>query len=382
MIELDAGLTDDDRPVLDAARRFAERELLPIAARCDREQAFPEELLARAREAGLMNANLPEAFGGPGLSARHSTLVTEELARACVGLGGTLCLNTMLIDVLLLVGDDEQRDVWLRRIGEGAVGAYAMTEPGAGSDVAAIATRAERTQDGYRLSGSKTWVSNAPLASFFVVFAKTRPADGHRGISAFLVDRDRAGLHVGRKLEKMGQRAAPACELFLDGVEVPRSARLGDENTGFFWAMKIFDRSRPMVAALGNGLTRRCLEEAIRYAGTRETMGRPLLAHQAIGHRIAEVGTELVASRLLALEASDRLDRGVPNTLAASCAKAFSSGLAVRAADCALQVHGGMGYSTEYPVEKLYRDAKVLQIYEGTTEIQRSIILRELTRDR
>jgi acyl-CoA dehydrogenase len=266
------------------------------------------------------------------------------------------------------------------RLLAGEFGAYALTEPAAGSDVAGIKTRAVRRGEGYVLNGSKVWISNAPLASMFVIFAKTDAEAGHRGLSAFLVDRDTPGLTVGPPLGKLGQRAGPAAELFLNDVEVPESARLDAQGDGFLIAMRVFDRSRPMVAALGVGLLQRCLDESLTYARTRQSMGRALIEHQAIGHKLADMALKCDAARLLVQHAAWLLDSGRQNTLQAAYAKTFAADSAMWAASEAVQVFGGTGYSTEYPVEKLFRDAKVLQIYEGTSEIQRNIIARELAR--
>jgi acyl-CoA dehydrogenase len=237
-----------------------------------------------------------------------------------------------------------------------------------------------RKADKYVLNGSKVWISNAPLASMFVIFAKTDPEARQKGISAFFVDRETRGLSIGPPLGKLGQRADPAAEVFLNDVEVPASALIDGEGAGFMIAMQVFDRSRPGIAALGVGLIQRCLDEALEYAKSRQTMGRPIVEHQAIGHKLADMGLRGEAARLLARQSAWLLDAGQRNTLQAAYAKTFAADSAMWAATEAVQVFGGMGYSTEYPVEKLFRDAKVLQIYEGANEIQRNIIARELSR--
>lgn len=373
-------LSDEQKLVRHTAREFARREIAPIAAQCDRDARFPMEVCAKAREIGLVNMTIPTQFGGSGWGALEQALVTEELAWGCAGITGALGLNAIFGDVFHVAGTDEQRRRAFGRLLAGEFGAYAVTEPAAGSDVAAIKTRAIKNGDRYVLNGSKVWISNAPLASMFVVFAKTDPDAGHRGISAFFVDRETPGLTVGPSLGKLGQRAAPAAELFLNDVQVPTSQRLDDEGSGFLIAMKVFDRSRPMIAALAVGLMQRCLEEAVQYARTRQTMGRAIIEHQAIGHKLADMAMRLEAARLLMRQAAWLLDSGGSNTLQAAFAKTFAADNAMWAASEAVQVFGGMGYSTEYPVEKLFRDAKVLQIYEGTSEIQRNIIARELSK--
>ncbi|MCW5620902.1 MAG: acyl-CoA dehydrogenase family protein [Burkholderiales bacterium] len=372
--------SDEQRLVQHTAREFARRQMAPVAAACDRESRFPMEVYRQAQEIGLVNMTVPREFGGSGWDVLDCILVTEELAWACIGITGAFGLNSIFADVFHVAGSAQQKQAVFTRLMAGEFGAYALTEPGAGSDVAAISTRAVRKGDRYVLDGSKIWISNAPLANMFVIFAKTDPAAGHRGISAFLVERDTPGLSVGAPLGKLGQRAAPVAEVFLNGVEVPVSALIDEEGAGFIIAMRVFDRSRPMVAALALGLLQRCLDEALEYACTRRTMGRPIIEHQAIGHKLADMSMRCEAVRLLARQAAWLLDSGRRNTLQAAHAKCFAADSAMWAAGEAVQIFGGMGYSTEYPVEKLFRDAKVLQIYEGTSEIQRNIIARELSR--
>ena len=371
-------LNDEQKLIQQTARDFAEREIWPEAARCDKEKCFPAELAAKARELGLFNITVPEEYGGPGLGALDLALVTEQLAWGCVGLGGGISLNNLPADVLLVSGNEEQKNTYLRRLINNEYGAYAVTEPGAGSDVAGLTTRAIRQGDDYLLNGSKVWISNAPLASFFTVLAKTDPEAGHRGLSFFLVERDSPGLEVGNPLPKLGQNAVPAAEVFFNDVKLPRSALLGKEGDGFKIAMQVFDRSRPMVAAFAVGLLQRCLDVSLAYAKERKTMGEPIINHQAIGHKLAEMEMRLQASRLMTYRSAWLLDVGKSNTLPASCAKAFAADAAMWAATETVQIFGGYGYSPEFPAEKLFRDAKVLQIYEGTSEIQRNIIVREL----
>ena len=373
-------LSEEQKLIQQAARDFARAEIQPIAAQYDREAHFPMEIMDKAREVGLVNVTIPAAYGGSGLGVLELALVTQELAWACAGINGTLGLNCVIADVFHVAGSAEQKERVFGRLNAGEFGGYALTEPVAGSDVSAITTRAERSGENYVLNGSKVWISNAPLAHFFVVFARTDPDGGHRGMSAFLVERDSAGLTVGKPLGKLGQRAAPASEVFFENVEVPASARIGEEGEGFMVAMKVFDRSRPMVAAGALGVMQRALDESVDYATTRHTMGKPIIEHQAIGHKLAEMAIRTEASRLLILQAGWLLDNGHRNTLQAAYAKTFAADSAMWVTTEAIQIFGGMGYSTDYPVEKLFRDAKVFQIYEGSSEIQRNIIARELAR--
>ena len=377
---MDFQLSAEQRMIRDLAHTFADREIRPVAAEYDRAERFPRPLFERAQELGLLNLTMPEAYGGAGLGGLEQCIVVEQLAWGCVGITAAITINGLVADALLVGATPEQQAAYLPRLRTGELGCYALTEPGAGSDVAAITTSARRDGDEYVLNGAKVWISNATEASFIVLFAKTDPAAGHRGISAFIVERDTPGVTVGHKMGKLGQKAAPTAEIHLDNARVPVSARMGEEGTGFRIAMGVFDRSRPMVAAMGVGVTARCLDEALSYAKTRQTMGRPILEHQAIGHKIAQMGLRLEAARLLTYQAAWLHDSGQRNTLQAAYAKAFAADTAMWAATEAIQVHGGMGYSTEYPVEKLLRDAKVLQIYEGTSEIQHNIMVRELAR--
>jgi acyl-CoA dehydrogenase len=377
---VDFQLSAEQRMIRDLAHTFADREIRPVAAEYDRAERFPRPLFERAQELGLLNLTMPEAYGGAGLGGLEQCIVVEQLAWGCVGITAAITINGLVADALLVGATQEQQAAYLPRLRAGELGCYALTEPGAGSDVAAITTSARRDGDAYVLNGAKVWISNATEASFIVLFAKTDPAAGHRGISAFIIERDTPGVTVGHKMGKLGQKAAPTAEIHLDNARVPVSARMGEEGTGFRIAMGVFDRSRPMVAAMGVGVTARCLDEALAYAKTRQTMGRPILEHQAVGHKIAQMGLRLEAARLLTYQAAWLHDSGQRNTLQAAYAKAFAADTAMWAATEAIQVHGGMGYSTEYPVEKLLRDAKVLQIYEGTSEIQHNIMVRELAR--
>ncbi len=371
-------LTDEQRLIQQTAREFAAREIWPVAGQYDKEERFPTEIAEKARELGLFNLTVPEEYGGPGLGAMDLALVTEQLAWGCVGIGGVISLNSLPGDVLQVAGSDDQKRTYLGRLVDSEYGAYAVTEPGAGSDVAGLNTRAVRRGNEYVLNGSKVWISNAPLSSFFTILAKTDPEAGYRGLSFFLVERDAVGLEVGNPLPKLGQKAGPASEVFLNEVVVPKSALLGNEGDGFRIAMQVFDRSRPMVAAFAVGLLQRCLDESLGYAKQRRTMGQPIIAHQAIGHKVAEMQMRTEAARLMTYQAAWMLDAGKRNTLQASCAKAFAADAAMWAATETVQIFGGYGYSQEFPAEKLFRDAKVLQIYEGTSEIQRNIIAREL----
>lgn len=371
-------LTQEQKQIQSLAQQFANNEIKPIAAQADQNAQFPMSIYDNAFSLGLLNSSLPQEYGGAGLGCMELVLITEALCYGCLGIGAALCINSLAAEPILIAGTHEQKTKYLSRLTSGAMASFALTEPSAGSDVASIKTKAEKVQGGYRLTGSKIWISNANMAEFFVVFAKTDPRGGYKGLSAFIVPADTEGLSVGAPISKMGQKAAPACEVFLDNVFVPDEQLLSEEGNGFNIAMKVFDRSRPMVAAFGVGLIQRCLDESLAYARERESMGRPLIAHQAIAHKLADMRMRLETARLLTYQAAWRLDNGLNNTIEASMAKVNAADSAMWAATETIQIFGGMGYSTEYPAEKLFRDAKVLQIYEGTSEIQRNIIAREL----
>ncbi len=374
-------LTESQEAVQQLAAEFARKEILPHVERLEKSGEYPTAIYQKAIDAGLMNLPVPEAYGGPGLGYLDFVMVTEKLAWACSAIAGAMSLNSMIADVLLVGGSEEQKKKYIGRLVKGEVGCYGLTEPGAGSDVGGISTSAVKKGDRWTINGAKTWISNSTVGTFFIIFAKTDANAGNRGITAFLVERNTPGLKIGNPLGKMGQKAFPACEIFLENVEVPDSQRLGAEGQGFLIAMKVFDRSRPMVAALGVGISQRCVDESLKYAKTRESKGKPIVSHQLVAAKIAEMSMRTEAARLLTYKSACLLDHDLPNTMMASMAKTFAADAAVFCANEAVQVHGGMGYSPEYSVEKLYRDSKVLQIYEGTNEIQRIIISRELSRD-
>lgn len=377
---MEYALTDEQQMIKDLARDFARNEIAPAAAKYDRTGEFPYDILSKLRDLGLINLCIPEQYGGNGLTPIERILVMEELAWACTGITvATAVINGLAAEPILLAGTDAQKKRYLGMLAEG-LGSYCVSEPDAGSDMASMFTKARRVGSGYELDGQKTWISNAHGASFFVVFARSDPEAGHHGISAFIVDRELSGVEVSEKLPKMGQRASNCCEVIFRGVELPPEALLGEEGEGFKLAMRVFDHSRPVIAALGVGLSQRALDESIRFAKERHAFNRPIIEFQGVGFKIADMGMRTQASRLLTYNAAYKESIGERSTLEASYAKTFASDTAMWAATEAVQIHGGYGYSEEYPLEKLMRDAKVLQIYEGTNEIQRLIMVRELSK--
>lgn len=373
-------LTNEQKDLQKLARNFAAKEIIPVAEEYDREGKFPEEIFHKARNIGLANMNIPEAYGGLGASVFEECIVAEELAYGCTGISTSLGTNGLGSLPIILGGNEQQKQHWLgeRLVDKGQFVSYGVTEAAAGSNVVGIETRAERKNGHYVINGSKTFITNASHAHFFTVFAKTDPAAGHRGMSAFIIDRESPGVSIGKKFDKLGQRASDTAEIVFENVEVPAENLIGQEGQGFYLAMKVFDYSRPGVAAGAVGLQRRALEESVKYARERHAFGVPIYQHQAIGHKIADMAINYEAARLLVWQAAWAVDHGSANAKLAAYAKAFAADMATKAAVDAVQVLGGYGFMKEYPVEKLLRDVKIFQIYEGTSEIQRNIIVREL----
>ncbi len=373
-------LSDEQQMLQKLAHDFAQNDILPLVEECDREARFPRELFDKARALGLTNMGIPEAYGGLGASAVDEVLVGEELAYACTGISTSLSTNQLGALPIILAGDEAQKKYWLgERLQDGGeLVSYGVTEAAAGSNVVGIETRAEKRNGAYLLNGAKTFITNASYADFFTIFAKTDLAAGHRGMTCFIIDRQTPGLSVGKKFDKIGQRASDTAEVVLEDVEVPAANVVGAVGQGFYLAMQVFDHSRPGVSAGAVGLQRRALEECVRYAGEREAFGQPIYRHQAIGHKIADMAMHYQAARLLVWQAAWQIDAGIHNPQLPAYAKAFAADMATRAAVDAVQIFGGYGYMKEYPVEKLLRDVKIFQIYEGTSEIQRNIIVREL----
>lgn len=373
-------LTEDQQMLQKLARDFCAKEIIPVAEEHDRHAKFPEEIFNKAREVGLANVNIPAEYGGVGASVFEEVLVSEELAYGCSGISTSVGTNGLGALPIILAGNEQQKQHWLgeRLIDKGQFCSYGVTEAAAGSNVVGIETRAEKKGAGYVINGSKTFITNATHAHYFTVFAKTDPAAGHRGMTCFVVDRDTPGVKIGKKFEKLGQRASDTAEIVFEDVEVPEENVIGGVGKGFYLAMRVFDFSRPGVAAAAVGLQRRCLDESVKYASERMAFGVPIYQHQAIGHKIADMAINYNASRLLVWQAAWQADAGVNNPNVPAYAKAFAADMATKAAVDAVQVFGGYGFMEEYPVAKLLRDVKIFQIYEGTSEIQRNIIVREL----
>ena len=377
---IDFELTEEQKALIDTARRFAKERIIPVAAECDRKSEFPKDVFKAAWEIGLVNPTLPAEYGGPGLTDLDSAMITEELAYGCSGIQTSMTANTLGLTPIKLAGSEEQKKKyfgWL--MSEPTQVSYATTEPGAGSDVAGMQCRAVKQSDGgYVLTGTKAWITNANLSSFYVIFATENPELRHKGIGAFIVHRDAKGLSVGKHEDKLGQRASDTAQVMLDGVHVPAAQVLAPPGHGFKVAMETFNQTRPDIGAIAVGLMRRCLDESVAYAKERKAFGTAIANHQLVQAMLAEMAIRIHATRLLVHKAAWALDKGIRDPLTSSLAKAYGADAAMQSAIDAVQVFGGNGYVKEYPVEKLMRDAKILQIYEGTAQIQRIVIAKQL----
>lgn len=376
---IDFSLTEDQIALQEMAREFAEKEMRPKAARYDQGHDFPEDVMKKAFEVGFLTCTVPSEYGGGGLRDLETVIVSEELARGCGGMYTTMMANSLAFTPIVLFGTDEQKKKFFGPFTKKmAFASYCLTEREAGSDTSAIKTTAKRAGSEYILNGSKCFITNGGVASLYTVFANSAPEKGARGLSVFCVPRETPGLTVGKVEDKMGQRASNTSELFFEEARIPADHLLGREGQGFIIAMRTFDKTRAAVGAAGVGIARAALEYAIEYAKTRVQFGKPIASFQATAFKIAQMAMEVEAARLLVWRAAWLMDHGKPCGSESAMAKCFGSDVAMRTALEALQIFGGYGYMRDYPVEKLVRDAKLLQIYEGTNEIQRLVISREV----
>jgi acyl-CoA dehydrogenase len=375
---LDFTLTEQQRNIRELAHDFAQKEIRPVAWEYDRDATWPEQIVRKAWDVGLMNSQLPEKYGGAGASYVDGVLIGEELAWGCAAIGTTLGTNELAAMPVLLGGSEKIKAEYLGMLTEEPkLASFCLTEPDAGSDVAAMRTTAVRRGDKYLINGSKVFISNGGYADWYTVYAKTDKDAGHRGISAFVVPRDDT-VTVDKHEDKMGLRASNTAGISFNETEVPAGNLLGDENHGFKLAMMTLDRTRPGVAAMATGIARAAFEFATEYSKQRVQFGVPIAMHQAIQFMIADMATEIEAARLLAWQSAVLLDQGKRNTLQSSHAKRFAADTAMKVATDAVQIYGGYGFIKDYPVEKLMRDAKIMQLYEGTSQIQRLVIAREI----
>jgi acyl-CoA dehydrogenase len=379
----DLSLSDEQNALIETAREFTRKEIAPVAGHLDEEGKFPDEIMNKAFATGLLNFEIPEAYGGLGLSCLTHSLILEEVAWGCAGVNTTLAANMLGAMPLLIAGSDAQKQKWLGELCAGRDGkplycCYACSEPDAGSDVAGMRTRVEKKGDGYLLNGQKRWITNGGVAQWCTTFATFDPKLKHKGITCFVVDMKTPGVKIGKKENKMGQRSSLTNDIIFEDVFVPRENLIGEEGGGFKVAMRTFDRSRPWIAAGAAGIIKRALDESRNYSLERKTFGVPIAQHQAVQFMLAEMAIAYETTRLLYMKASWMVDSGKIDSIVSSYAKAYGADAAMRVTTDAVQIFGGYGYTKEYPVEKLMRDAKLLQIYEGTSQIQRIVIARNL----
>jgi butyryl-CoA dehydrogenase len=379
---MDFELTDEQQLIRDAVREFADTEVAPIAAELDRDHRFPYELLPKMAELNLMGMPYPEKFGGAGADYVSYVIAAEELARACASTSVVLLAHSSLATwPVYQFGTEAQKERYLHDMASGRrLGAFALTEPGAGTDAAAGTTTALLHAEGYALNGSKIFITNAPYAEVYIVFAKTDPERGPRGMSAFIVEKDTPGLSVGEAEHKLGIRGSSTPPLYFADCRVPKDALLGQEGDGFKIAMQTLDGGRIGIAAQAVGIAQAALDASVAYAKERVQFGKPIAANQAIQWMIADMATQVDAARLLTYRAAWCIDNGRPYSTEGAMAKLFASETATRVADRAIQIHGGYGYTESYPVERNYRDAKITELYEGTSEVQRMVIARSYLR--
>ncbi len=377
MIEFE--LTEDQIALREMAHEFAATEMRPKAAAYDQGHTFPEDVMRKAFEVGFLTCTVPADYGGVGLGDLDTAIVSEELAWGCAGMYTTMMANSLAFTPLLLFGTDEQKKRLFAPFLKGmAFASYCLTEREAGSDTSAIKTTARKDGSDYILNGSKCFITNGGVASLYVVFANTAPEKGPRGLSVLAVPRDTPGITVGKVEDKFGHRASNTTELFFEDVRVPAANLIGREGLGFIVAMRTFDKTRAAVGAAGVGIGRAALEHAIEYSKTRIQFGKPIATFQATAFKLAQMAMDLEAARLVVWRAAWLMDKGKPNGKESAMAKCLGSDVAMRNALEALQIFGGYGYMKDYPIEKLVRDAKLLQIYEGTNEIQRLVISRDV----
>jgi acyl-CoA dehydrogenase len=374
---VDFTLTDEQKALREMAHDFAEKEMRPVAWEYDKDGTWPQEVLEKAWELGLMNSHIAEEYGGPGISAIDGALIEEELGWGCSGIGTSIAANGLATAPLSIGGSEELKKKYLRILTEAPLFAsFCLTEPDAGSDVSGMRTTAVRKGDKWVINGSKCFITNGGYASYFTVYAKTDKEAGHRGISCFLVPKDDT-VTVDKKEDKMGQRASNTATITFNETEIPADHLIGEENKGFKLAMQTLDTTRPGVAAMAVGIARAAFEFATAYSKERVQFGVPIAMHQAIQFMIADMATKVHLARLATWNSAVLLDQGKRNTLESSHAKRFAADTAMEVTTDAVQVYGGYGFIKDYPVEKLMRDAKIMQLYEGTSQIQRLVIARE-----
>ena len=380
---MDYGFTDEQKEIVELTSKIAREKILPVRAELDETEEFPWEIINVLADAGLFGISIPEEYGGLGFGNLENCLAIEELSKHCIGVSVSFAASGLGAYPILLHGNEEQKKKYLPPIASGKkIAAFGLTESGAGSDAAAIRTTAVRDGNEYVINGVKQWITNGGEAEIYSVVAKTDKSKGARGASAFIIEKDTPGFTFGKKEKKLGIRTSATRELVFEDCRVPKENMIGREGVGFIVTMKTFDQTRPGIAIQGVGLAQGALEAVIEYARERRTFGKPIIAHQAIQHMIADMATEIEAARALtylAARTADNNSKDLPKV--SSMSKLFATDVAMRVTTDVVQIFGGYGYMREYPVEKMMRDAKILQIYEGTNQIQRNVIGQHLIKE-
>ena len=377
---MDFALNEEQLELQEMVREFVEKEITPYAAEMDAENHMRDGLIDKANEMGLLNVIVPEELDGPGLDSISVATIYEELGKGCAGVATSLAANSLATVPVLLAGTDEQKKMYCDILNNGGLAAFALTEPGAGSDAGGVSTRAvhNKEEGTYTLNGTKMFITNGGLAEIFLVFANTRKTGGIRGLTAFIVPKDTPGFSVGKKENKMGIRPSNTTELVLQDVVIPESYRVGREGEGFRIAMNTLDSARPFVGAVSVGIAQAALDCAVKYAKERRQFGQPIASFQMVQAMLADMAMKVETARLLVQKACWMRDQGMEFSKEAAMAKCYAADVAMQVTTDAVQVMGGYGYTKEYPVEKMMRDAKIMQIYEGTNQIQRLVIANKL----
>jgi len=377
---MEFAISEETQELIEMVREFVEKEITPYAQEMDEENHMRDGLIERADEMGLLNVIVPEELGGPGLDSLAIAAIYEELGKGCAGVATSLAANSLATLPVLIGGTDEQKQMYCDILNNGGMAAFALTEPGAGSDAGSVATRAVHDKENgtYTLNGTKMFITNAGQADIFLVFANTRKTGGIRGLTAFIVPKGTPGFKVGKKENKMGIRPSNTCELILQDVVIPESYRVGREGEGFRIAMNTLDSARPFVGSVSVGIAQAALDCAVKYAKERRQFGQPIASFQMVQSMIADMAIKVETARLLVQKCCWMRDQGIPFAKEAAMAKCYASDVAMQVTTDAVQVMGGYGYTKDYPVEKMMRDAKIMQIYEGTNQIQRLVIANKI----
>lgn len=378
---MDFSFNEEQLMMRDIVRKFVEKEIKPFVEELDQKEEYPHEIMKKIFEQGFTNLNIPEAYGGSGVDPLTALIITEEIARGCAAVATSSSCNSLATYPILMGGNEEQKQRFLRPLAEeGKYASFCLTEPGAGSDVANLSTLARKNGKKYRINGRKQFITSANVASYLTVFCRTGEEKGHNTISAIVLDRNTPGVSIGRQERKMGLRASTTCEVVFEDVEAPAENLLGTEGSGFKLAMETLNKARPTTGAMALGVAQAALEAAVNYAKERIQFGKPIAQQQAVQMMLADMAMKVETARLLVYKAGYLMANSLPYTKESAMSKSYAADVAMEVTTDAVQIFGGYGYTRDYPVEKYMRDAKIMQIYEGTNQIQRIVIAKELLR--